>query len=402
MPALQDPPVRHSRLLIWLAIFLIGLNLRPIMAAIGPVLDTLKLNVGLTDVGAGFLTTLPVFAMGLVALFGGVLQRWISPWKGVGLAVLVIALASLVRGFGHSNEWLILTAAVGGVGIAVVQALMPAYIKNRLGERAGQGMALFTTGIMAGSAVAAGTAAPFAEWLGWPFALSVWSALGLIAAVVWRRSTRHLAPSPAPQRFALPVRSRRAWFLLLFFGIGTSAYTLVLAWLPPFYTQLGHSPAFSGLLLGVLTLIEVGAGLSLSVVLPRFPDRRQLLFTVLALGVAGFLALIVAPNALVWPAIVALGLSIGTMFPLALIVTMEHLDDERAAGALMGFVQGGGYILASLMPLVAGMIRQETADLTNAWLIMLVGTGVQMAMVPFILPGDRLVPGSWRLARAGA
>jgi CP family cyanate transporter-like MFS transporter len=37
----------------------------------------------------------------------------------------------------------------------------------------------------------------------------------------------------------LPIRNIRAWVLMAFFGIGTGAYTLVLAWLPPYYIELG-------------------------------------------------------------------------------------------------------------------------------------------------------------------
>ena len=77
----------------------------------------------------------------------------------------------------------------------------------------------------------------------------------------------------------------RAWLLMLFFGIGTGAYTLVLAWLPPFYTELGWSAAHSGLLLGALTLVEVLAGLVVSSIINRFPDRRPLLLAVLLFSV---------------------------------------------------------------------------------------------------------------------
>ncbi len=47
---------------------LVGINLRPIMASIGPLLDVLQADLGLSNLQGGLLTTLPVMMMGLFAL----------------------------------------------------------------------------------------------------------------------------------------------------------------------------------------------------------------------------------------------------------------------------------------------------------------------------------------------
>ena len=52
------------------AIVLVGLNLRPALASIGPLLDALQTGAGLGDGLASLLTSLPVLLMGL-ATFGG-------------------------------------------------------------------------------------------------------------------------------------------------------------------------------------------------------------------------------------------------------------------------------------------------------------------------------------------
>ena len=189
---------------------------------------------------------------------------------------------------------------------------------------------------------------------------------------------------------SLPVGSRRAWLLMVFFGIGTGAYTLVLAWLPPFYTELGWSAADSGLLLGGLTLVEVLAGLVISSIIHRFPDRRILLLSVLLSVLAGLACLIVAPAQLALPAVILLGCGIGALFPLSLIVSMDHVRDPAGAGALLGFVQGGGYIIASNMPFIAGLIRQHSSSLAQAWMVMAGGVVVLLLIAVRFAPGGRL------------
>ena len=117
-------------------------------------------------------------------------------------------------------------------------------------------------------------------------------------------------------------RNRQAQRLVLFFGIGTGAYTLVLAWRPPYYVGLGVGEDVAGYLLAGLTLTEVVAGLVVAAVIDRFRDRRWPLATTLSLIIAGLACLVLAPIALAVPAMILLGLGIGALFPLSLIVTL--------------------------------------------------------------------------------
>lgn len=369
-------PPRYS-LIAGLAL-LVGFNLRPIMAAIGPMLEILQQDLGLSSAQASLLTTLPVFLMGACALAGPWLQRWIGEVRGIALGMLLIAMASAARFVIDTASLLIISAAVAGIGIAMVQALMPAWLKRNHPEQAGSLMGLFTTGIMGGAVIAAAGAAPAAAIGGWRLVLGAALIPALLALLAWMRyagGRQHVA-----DKVVLPYRSSRAWFLLAFFGIGTSAYTLVLAWLPIYYIDLGRSPTHAGYLLGALSAMEVVAGLAVSSLVHNFSDRRPLLTFVILMMLAGLACLILAPIALMLPAIILLGLGIGALFPLSLIVTLDHADTPAQAGALLAFVQGGGYAFAALMPLLAGIIRDTMASLQWAWICMIIGALVVLVM----------------------
>ena len=100
-------------------------------------------------------------------------------------------------------------------------------------------MGFYTTGIMGGAAIAAASASPLGQSLGWQVLLALWALPAVAAALLWRRAAGGHGEVASGAGASLPVGSGRAWLLMLFFGIGTGAYTLVLAWLPPFYTELG-------------------------------------------------------------------------------------------------------------------------------------------------------------------
>ena len=360
--------------------FLVGLNLRPLLAIIGPLFPALQQQAGLSATTFSLLTTLPVAMMGLAALAGPWLLKRSGAARGIAAGLICLAIASLWRGFSLSPLSLILTALAGGAGIGVIQALMPALIRQRYLNAAPTLMALFSTGIMAGAALMAAGADPLFSLLGLPAALATAGGLALITLLVWRSANPDSPADLAPSVGVAALSASRTLLLLLFFGIGTGAYTLVLAWLPPFYIQAGWSARNSGFLLAGLTLTEVVAGLTISAVQQRFPDRRRLLLLVLTLLLAGLIALIVAPGTMPLLSTLLLGLGIGALFPLSLIVTLDHARNATEAAVLLSRVQGGGYLIASIMPLVAGWVRDSGASLTSAWLMMSVGVVGLMAI----------------------
>jgi cyanate permease len=58
---------------------------------------------------------------------------------------------------------------------------------------------------------------------------------------------------PALPRVAI-IGQRRAWTLGLYFGLINAGYASLIAWLPPYYIQLGDSAQYSGSLLALLTV----------------------------------------------------------------------------------------------------------------------------------------------------
>lgn len=386
---------RGASLLLLAAIFALALNLRPAMAAVGPLLDLIEGATGMDSTAASLLTTLPVAMIGLGALSIRPLRRRLGERRGILLGALLIGGACLARAVLQDAAGLIASAAVVGVGVALIQALAPVVIKRAFPTRFGTVMAVYTTGIMGGAAVAAATAAGLAEAVGWAWTLALWGLPAFVAAVVWLIAARDPA-AEEPDRAAVAETTHpdipfwkqgRAWSLVLIMGLGTSAYTLVLAWLPPFYVDLGQARATAGYLLSGMTGAEVAAGVIVSMVIAGFPDRRVPILTALVLALIGLAGLVVAPVALAVPVVVVMGLGIGAIFPLTLILAMDQIDDPSRSGDLLAFVQGGGYIIASLSPLAAGLLRDHMADLTGAWVLMGAGVVVLGLMTLTFRPG---------------
>lgn len=371
--------MNHPRPPVWLmlAIVLVALNLRPSMAAVGPLLSAIRGDIPLSFSLASLLTMLPVTAMGLAMFFGLHISQRLGEQRTVLVSLLIIGLATLSRLFIDSAAELIVSAILAGVGIALIQALMPALIKSRFADNVALCMGVYVTSIMGGAALAASLAPLVMMQSGsWRAGLAVWAGLALLALLVWcLQPTQAISRMTRRESF---ITRRRAWLLAIFFGLGTASYTCVLAWLAPYYVEKGWSEQNAGLLLGFLTAMEVISGLAVPAIANRSRDRRAILAVLLMLIIGGFCGLIFAPAHLVllWPCL--LGLGIGGLFPMSLIVALDHCDEPQRAGGLTAFVQGIGYLIAGLSPLLAGMIRDRLGSFEGAWWVL---TAVMVIML---------------------
>ena len=371
---------------LWLmiSVVLVALNLRPSMAAVGPLLSSIRGDMPLSFSTASLLTMLPVMAMGLAMFFGMGLGKRFGEHRSIVLSLVVIGLATLSRLFLDSAAELILSAIAAGVGIALIQALMPALIKSRFSDNVSLFMGLYVTAIMGGAALAA-SFSPFIQVQtgSWRMGLAIWAVLAVLALLFWY--AQRAALPPLPQAGSGPQESffgnRRAWLLAIFFGLGTASYTCVLAWLAPYYVEQGWSEQNAGLLLGFLTAMEVVSGLITPAIANRRQDKRAVVAVLLVLIIAGFCGLILSPQhlTLLWPCL--LGLGIGGLFPMSLILSLDHLDNPRRAGGLTAFVQGIGYLIAGVSPLIAGVIRDQLGSFEWAWWSLTAVVGVMLLMV---------------------
>ncbi|WP_213937279.1 cyanate transporter [Pseudomonas sp. dw_612] len=375
-----------TRPALWLiaSIILVALNLRPSMAAVGPLLSAIRGDIPLSFSTASLLTMLPVMAMGLAMFLGMRVAQRFGEHRTIVLSLVIIGVATVSRLYLDSTLELILSAVLAGVGIALIQAVMPALIKSRFSDNVSLFMGLYVTSIMGGAAIAA-SFSPFvlAQTSSWRMGLAIWALLALLALGFWfaQRSAIPQLPAAPKGRQESFVGNSRAWLLAVFFGLGTASYTCVLAWLAPYYVEKGWSEQNAGLLLGFLTAMEVISGLITPAIANRSQDKRLVLAVLLALIMAGFCGLILSPErfSLLWPCL--LGLGIGGLFPMSLIVSLDHLDNPRRAGGLTAFVQGIGYLIAGLSPLIAGMIRDQLGSFEWAWWSLTAVMAVMIVMV---------------------
>ncbi|MDO8860488.1 MFS transporter [Haliea sp. E1-2-M8] len=372
---------------------LVGLNLRPALSSLAPLLARVQSETGLSAAAIGALTTLPVLCLGLFAPLAPWLSRRIGIERTLSLALLLLAAALALRA--SANIWpLYAGTALVGAAIGIAGTVLPVLVKRDLPRGADLMTGVYTMALCLGGALGAGLSIPLAEWLGsWQRSLASWSLLALFALVCWRLSAPHPVPDRLARQQSSPgrglLRSPLAWQVTLLMGSQSSLAYIVFGWLPVLLQRRGVGEAEAGLLLGASVFVQLFAALAAPWLARLGRDQRPaLVFLLLLIGI-GFYCLLQGPPALRWPGVVALGLGQGGSFSLALTLLVLRSANPAVAGQLSGMTQGIGYCLAALGPLGVGIMLQLNASLTVIWAALT--AVVAMAVGLALLAGRRLV-----------
>ncbi|MDH4992345.1 cyanate transporter [Aquamicrobium lusatiense] len=367
----QDSAPVSGRLLLLAAIVLVGLNLRPFITGVGPLAADISLQTGLDLQGLSLLTLVPMFLMGAVAFAGPALQAWVGARHSILVALAVLAVASLLRLSVWTGWQMVATAALLGLGAAAVQAMFPGVIKRHFPAHVGVVMGLYSAMLMGGGAVGAQVAPLIAAAAGDWHAGLAWIALpALLALWLCARSLPADAQSVGSMsKTSALLRRPRTWLLMACFGLVNGGYSTAVAWLSPFYRDLGWSASASGSLLAVMAVCQAGAALLLPLLAGKRQDQRPWLWLTLAMQIIGFLALVLRPEAAPFSWVAILGAGLGGCFALSMIVALDHLPDPTEAGALSALMQGGGFLLAALPPWIVAILHNLTGGFTAGWML---------------------------------
>lgn len=379
-----------------LLIMLLALNLRPILTSIGPLLEAMRASTGLGYQQAALLTALPVLCMGLVPLTQPWLRRWLSEHGGMLFGLGAIAAACLWRLQAASAWALIVSALLAGIGVALVQGMMPGLVNRWFPQRLAASMGLYSAALMTGGGLAAVLGPHISEYFQrWQVGLGIWAVPALLAMLAWGV----LRPRQAPAQASGAARghwfgNRRAWLLALYFGLINGGYTSMVAWLPAYHLEHGGTAQGGGDLVGLMTVFQVIGALGMPLLLRHLVDRRPGLWLALLVQLCGFSGLLLAPNSAMGLWVGLIGFGLGSCFSLSLTLTLEHVKTPAEAGSLAAFVQGIGFIITGIVPYITGWLRDVSGDFQASW------TLLTLTVVAMLLVTARFVPQGYAGAMA--
>ena len=339
------------------ALVLLSLNLRSHLAALAPLLDDVRGDLGISAATAGLVTTLPI----LCFVVGSAVVPRVAGRLGVNRAVLVslavITLAVLVRPWGGATLLLGGTVVLG-LAITVGNVLVPVVTARDFPGRVPTMTSVASATFTGGAALSAALAVPIAALIGWRAGSAAWGLLGLLGFTGWWWVHRGAEPVTVARPAAAGMwRSGTVRALAGYFGLQSALYYAVTTWLPTYLKDAGgQTPEVAGLAMSGYQLVGIAGALLTPVALRgRFGTPGRVSGAAGVAWILALVALLVDPaHGVVWGPVA--GLAQGTGFTAALLMIAGHAREVASPSGLSALVQGVGYVIGAAGPFAVGAV----------------------------------------------
>ncbi|PKB76247.1 MAG: hypothetical protein BZY85_05000 [SAR202 cluster bacterium MP-SAtl-SRR3965592-G1] len=358
----------HSRYRIVMAALVlaghlsVGLN----VFAASPLLPLAIDDYDVNRATAGLLVALPLLVAAALGLPSGVLIARIGLRRAFIIGWTAVALVSL-SGWAPNFTALVLLRSATGLGFAfILTATGPLLMQWFRPKEVTVMNALTTAALSLGIALSVATAAPLAELMDWQMALTIYALPGIAGLLAWLVLGRVSGGTPMTGagisfREVWAVLRNRTVVILLAADAGILVqYAAFTGWLPTFYNEdRGISLSQAGFITGMLPLVGVFAVLAGGVIALRVASPRVLFVgSGMLAGLGGLGAFLLPGPALIYPAVVILGIGSWLYVPRLLTLPMEMSDmtPERVAVVWGSFLTFSGFAMF-VSPIFVGGLR---------------------------------------------
>jgi CP family cyanate transporter-like MFS transporter len=363
--------VNDRRMIIGIAAA--GFNLQTAIVGVGPVIDDIREDTGMSSAAAGLLQTMPFLCVGLFSLTGLVLVRRLGPERLVACALTLIAAGAAVRAAMPLPALLVLFSIPLGLGIAFMAVSLPTAVKSHFPDRIGAVTGALVASLSVGNTAAALTAVPLGHALGsWRWALAAVAVPAAATLPVWLWATRERCGWVAlrqslrglwPALRALPRPPRPGLRLGALFASQSIVFAAMISWVAALYREQGWSDGHASVTTAVIAVVTIPAALLAGLSDGR--DRRPWVFCTAVILAAGTFAIALAPTTAPWVWITLFGIGTGAIFPFCLALPLDVTADEHQAATLTAWMLGVGYCFSSLSPAAVGGLRDLTGGFTT-------------------------------------
>lgn len=354
--------------LLIIGVVFISATLRAPLTAVGPIISYIREGLDISNVLAGFITTIPLLAFAVVSPFAPKIARRYGMEMTLFLAVLLLAIGIVIRSLG-TPFFLLVGTALLGVAIAFGNVLLPSFIKLKFPLQLGLMTGVFTVSMNLSAGLGAGISYPIANGTsyGWQGALGFWAILAIIACIIWLPQIKKKQivvdnPTTNVEKAKSILKSPLTWTITLCMGLQSLIFYTTAAWIPEILQTQGMDAEKSGWMLSIMQFAQLPMTFLIPILAGRLKDQRILvaLFTVFYL--IGFIGMLFGDISLALLWMIALGLGGGASFGLVMMFFSLRSRTPMEAADLSGIAQSIGYLLAAVGPVFFGFIHDETGS----------------------------------------
>ena len=369
---------RLYQALLVIGVIFVAFNLRPAITSVGPLIGTIRDDIGFANWSVALLTSLPLIAFAIMSPIAPKLANKFS-----NEMTLVIGLFVLIIGISLRSMSVVFLIFFGtlciGLGIAICNVLLPGVIKEKFPAKVAIMTSVYTTSMSIFATSASGLSIPLAEELnlGWQLALLVWAIPAVIGLIIWliiyknnRKNTSDKQLNNFESKKGSGIwKSNLAWKVALFMGFQSLIFYVTISWLPELLMDEGMRKATAGYMLSYFQFLGIPISFIIPMIAVKMKSQRALVLAINLLYIIGISTLLLKPTfAFIIFAITLIGIASSANFALSLSFLAIRAKGAKDAAELSGMAQSIGYLLAAIGPIIIGYVY----DITQAWTIPLI------------------------------
>jgi NNP family nitrate/nitrite transporter-like MFS transporter len=335
--------------------FLVGIFLLNFTARIilSPLLPTIEEELAISHGQAGFFFFLISAGYLLGLLSSGFFASRVTHKRtivvssaGVGIALIAIAFASHLSTIGVG---LVALGFAAGLYIPSAIAAITSVVRQ---EHWGKAIAVHELAPNLAFFASPFIAEAFLRWATWRVALGSLGAMSIIASLTYHyygRGGEFAGESPGSRAFAILLRARAFWLMLILFGLGVSSTIGVYAMLPLYLVnEQGMGPSWANTVVALSRMHGPVLGLLGGWVSDWFGPKRTMIMSLIFTGIATLLLGVVSgwwtSAVVLLQPLVAVWFFPAAFAALALITGPNARNLAVAFTVPFGFLLGGGAI----------------------------------------------------------
>ncbi|PWU68015.1 CynX/NimT family MFS transporter [Gracilibacillus dipsosauri] len=360
---------KKKTVLLIIGIIILSFNLRPAITSVGPIIGMIRDDLSLSNWSVGFITSLPLLAFAFMSPIAPRLANRIGNMRALLIGLIILMSGIWIRSIA-TIALLYLGTTLVGVGIAIINVILPSLIKGSFPSKIGIMTGLYTTCMSTFAAAGSGLSVPLTSGidLGWKLSLASWSVITIIGIAIWLFVMKN---TPAEKDLKLYEPSARkmlksgiAWQVTIFMGLQSFLFYVTISWLSEILIADGFLPSTAGWFVAYMQFISLPATFLTPIIAGKLKNQRSLVLGFGSAGVIGYIGLLFHSSIILTTiSITLIGFTLGSSISLALALLGLRTKNARQAAELSGMAQSFGYLLASVGPIIVGLLF----DLTGSW-----------------------------------
>ncbi len=376
--------------------FLATLNMHLLLFSYSPLLRNIAEDLALTDAEAGFLFSVSILTLMLFRIPWGILFDRKGLKTTMGIALALLGVFGLLRGFAVDYVTLLASQFLLGVALSGIIPAIPKLVSNWFSkEKVGLATGICLAGFPIGDVIAVSVTPLLVEaGNGWHQVFQIYGVWSLLLIFLWWKFANGEPQTAKPPEFNLSslkrdfsklLRMKEVWLLTGLYFCAGGCYDTTLVWLPDILTAHGLDALTAST---VTTMLPIGFLVS-AIALGAFSDKMGLRKPfILVMGIASGPVLYLAGTMLGAGAYVTaflVGVCTVGVLTLILAVPVETPRLQPFLSSALGVIASVGNAGSFLLPTVVGQLRDVSGTFLLSMIVLAV-VGEGMFALGLLLP----------------